>query len=66
LHNEELLNLYSSPNIIRAIKTRRMRWVGQLTRMRVMINACKIVVRKCEKCGGKKPLGRGSHGGRVE
>jgi hypothetical protein len=30
LHNEELHNLYSSPNIIRMIKTRRMRWAGNL------------------------------------
>jgi hypothetical protein len=30
LHNEELHNLYSSPNIIRMIKSRRMRWVGHV------------------------------------
>ena len=30
LHNEELSNLYSSPNIIRVIKLRRMRWAGQV------------------------------------
>jgi hypothetical protein len=33
LHNEELHNLYSSPNIIRMIKSRRMRWVGHVARM---------------------------------
>jgi hypothetical protein len=33
LHNEELHNLYSSPNIIRAIKSRRMRWAGHVARM---------------------------------
>jgi len=33
LHNEELNDLYSSPSIIRAIKMRRMRWVGHVTRM---------------------------------
>jgi hypothetical protein len=33
LHNEELHNLYSSPSIIRTIKSRRMRWAGHLTRM---------------------------------
>jgi hypothetical protein len=33
LHNEELHNLYSSPNIIRMIKSRRMRWVGHIARM---------------------------------
>jgi hypothetical protein len=33
LHNEELHDLYSSPNIIRQIKTRRIRWVGHVTHM---------------------------------
>jgi hypothetical protein len=33
LHNEELHNLYSSPNIIRKIKSRRMRWTGHVARM---------------------------------
>jgi hypothetical protein len=33
LHNEELHNLYSSPNIIRMIKLRRMRWAGHVTQM---------------------------------
>ena len=33
LHNEELNDLYSSPNIVRVIKTRRMRWVGHMARM---------------------------------
>ena len=33
LHNEELNNLYSSPNIVRAIKSRRMRWAGYVARM---------------------------------
>jgi hypothetical protein len=33
LHNEELYNLYSSPSIIRIIKSRRMRWAGHVTRM---------------------------------
>jgi hypothetical protein len=34
LHNEELHKLYSLPNIIRMFKSRRMRWVGHVTRMR--------------------------------
>jgi len=33
LHNEELNDLYSSPNIVRVIKLRRMRWVGYVARM---------------------------------
>ena len=33
LHNEELNDLYSSPNIVRAIKWRRMRWAGHVARM---------------------------------
>jgi hypothetical protein len=33
LHNEELHNLYSSPNIIRVIKSMRMRWTGHVARM---------------------------------
>jgi len=33
LHNEELNDLYSSPNIVRVIKSRKMRWAGHVTRM---------------------------------
>jgi hypothetical protein len=33
LHNEELRDLYSLPNILRVIKSRRMRWAGHVTRM---------------------------------
>jgi hypothetical protein len=33
LHNDELYNLYSSPNIVRVIKTRRLRWAGHVERM---------------------------------
>ena len=33
LHNEELNDLYSSPNIVRAIKSRRMRWSGHVAHM---------------------------------
>jgi hypothetical protein len=38
-HNEELHNLYSSPNIIRMIKSRKMRWAGHVTRMGAKRNA---------------------------
>jgi hypothetical protein len=34
LHNDELYNLYSSPNIVRVIKSRRLRWAGHVARMR--------------------------------
>jgi hypothetical protein len=46
MHNEELHNLYVSPNIIRVIKSRRIRWAGHVTPMREMRNACKILVGK--------------------
>jgi hypothetical protein len=43
LHNEELHNLYSSPNIIRVVKSRRMLWVGYVARMGEMRNAYKVL-----------------------
>jgi hypothetical protein len=55
LHNEELHNLYSSPNIITMIKSRRMRWAGFVARMGEIGNAYRILVGKPE---GKRPLGR--------
>jgi hypothetical protein len=55
LHNEELHNLYSSPNIIRMIKSRRMRRAGHVARMGETRNAYRILVEKPE---GKRPLGR--------
>jgi hypothetical protein len=39
LHNEELYYLYSSPNIIRLIKSRRMRWTGHVARIEETSNA---------------------------
>jgi hypothetical protein len=48
LRNEELHNLYSSPNIIRMIKSRRMRWAGHLARMGETRNAYRILVGKPE------------------
>jgi hypothetical protein len=44
LHNEELHNLYSSPNTIRQIKSRRMRWAGHVARMEEEIKVNKVVV----------------------
>jgi hypothetical protein len=43
LHNDELHNLYSSPSISRMIKSRRMRWVGHVARIREKRNACRIL-----------------------
>jgi hypothetical protein len=53
LHNKELHNLYSSPNIIRMIKPWMMRWAGHVAR--IWRNAYRILVGKPE---GKRPLGR--------
>jgi hypothetical protein len=54
LHNEDLHNLYSSPSIIRVIKSRRMTWTGHVARMGMRRNAYRILMRKPEK---RKPLG---------
>jgi hypothetical protein len=48
LHNEELHNLYSSPNIITVIKSKRMRSVGQVAHIGEMRTEYKILVRKPE------------------
>jgi hypothetical protein len=55
LNKEELHNLYSSPNVIRMIKLRRMRWAGHVARMRETRNAYRILMGKPE---GKSPLER--------
>jgi hypothetical protein len=55
LHNEELHKLYSSPSIFRMIKSRSMRWAGNVARMEAKRIACRILVGKPE---GKRPLGR--------
>jgi hypothetical protein len=55
LHNEELHNLYSSPSIIRMIKSRRLRWAGHVALMGEKTNAYRILMGKSE---GKRPLGR--------
>jgi hypothetical protein len=55
LHDEELHNLYSSPSIIRMIKSRGMRWAGHVALMGETRNAYRILVGKPER---KRPLGR--------
>jgi hypothetical protein len=55
MHNEELHNLYSSPSIIRIMKSRRMRWVGHLPLMGEKRNVYRLLVGKSE---GRRPLGR--------
>jgi hypothetical protein len=55
LHNEEFRDLYSSPSIIRIIKSRRMRWAGHVGRMGENRNVYRLLVGKPE---GKRPLGR--------
>jgi hypothetical protein len=46
LHNEELHNLYSSPSIIRMIKSRIIKWAGHVARMGEKMNACMILGEK--------------------
>jgi hypothetical protein len=55
LHIEEFHNFYSSPSIIRMMKSRRMRWAGHVGRMRDKRDAYRILVGKPEI---KRPLGR--------
>ena len=55
IHNEELNYLYFSSNIVRVIKSRRMRWAVHVARMRESRGVYRILVRKLE---GKRPLGR--------
>jgi hypothetical protein len=58
LHNEEFYNLYSSPDIIRQIKSRRMKWAGHIIRMGEERKLHKVLAGKPE---GKRPLGRPRH-----
>ena len=55
LHNEELNDLYSSHNIVRVIKSRRMRWAGHVVRMGEERGVYRVLVGKPE---GRRPLGR--------
>jgi len=55
LHNEELNDLYSLLNIVRVVKSRRMRWAGHVARMGEDIGVHRVLVGKPE---GKRPFGR--------
>ena len=58
LHNEELNDLYSSPNIVQVIKSRRMRWTGHVARMGEWRGVYRVLMGKPE---GKRPLWRPRH-----
>ena len=58
LHNEELRDLYSLPNIVRVVKSRRMKWAGHVARMGKWRGVHRVLVGKPE---GKRPLGRPRH-----
>ena len=55
LHNEELSDMYSLPNIVRVVKSRRMRWAGHVARIVEGRGVHRVLVGKPE---GKRPLGR--------
>jgi hypothetical protein len=55
LHNEDLQDLYCSPNIVRVKKSRRKRWMGHVARMEKSRGTYRVLVGKLE---GKRPLGR--------
>jgi len=55
LHNEELNDLYCSPNIVRVIKLRRVRWAGHVVHMGEEKGVYRVLVGKPE---GRRPLGR--------
>ena len=55
LHNEEVSDLYSLPNIVRVVKSRRIRWAGHVARMGEGRSVHRVLVGKPE---GKRPLGR--------
>jgi hypothetical protein len=58
LHNEELNGLYSLPNIVRVIKSRRLRWADHVARMREGRGVYRVLLVKPEE---KRPLGRSRH-----
>ena len=58
LHNEELSDMYSLPNIVRVVKSIRMRWAGHVARMGEWRGVYRVLVGKPE---GKRPLRRPRH-----
>ena len=58
LHNEGLNDLYSSPSIVRVIKSRRIRWAGHVARMGEGRGVYRVLLGKPE---GERPLGRPRH-----
>ena len=58
LHNEELRDLYSLPNIVRVVKSTRMRWAGHVARMSEEKRVYRVLVGKPD---GRRPLGRPRH-----
>ena len=58
LHNAELSDLYSSPNIVRMVKSRRMRWAGHVALVGEVRGVHRVLVGKHE---GKRPFGRPRH-----
>jgi len=58
LYNEELYDLWSSPNIVRGIKSRRMRLAGHVKRVGDRRDACRILIGRPD---GNRPLGRRRH-----
>ena len=62
LYNEELSDLYSLPNIVRVVKSRRMRWAGHVARMGEGRGVHRVLIGKPE---GKRPLGDPDVDGRI-
>jgi hypothetical protein len=58
LHNEKVNDLYSSPKIVRVIKSREMRWAGHVAHIGDGRGVYRVLVEKPE---GKRPLGRNRH-----
>ena len=59
MHKDELNDLYSTPNIVRVIKSRRMRWAGHVARMGEERGVYRVLMGKPE---GRRPMGRPRRG----